>query len=122
MVIAHQRKKITNGKKTNGILWESLQTFPDKIKWKTQGPRLTGLGATNLTRKEVKLILKPSIVMERSQRWFSPPFAIKLRPPLVQLGPPAPMRRLQSATPGRKATAVPPNFPIQVTSWGPSEL
>ena len=117
MVIAHQGKKITNGKKTNGILRESLQTFPDKIKWKTQG-----LGATNLTRKEVKLILKPSVVMERSHRWFSSPFAIKLRPPLVHLGPPAPMRRLQSATPGRKATAVPPNFPIQVTSWGPSEL
>ena len=70
MVIAHQGKKITNGKKTNGILRESLQTFPDKIKWKTQGPRLTGLGATNLTRKEVKLILKPSVVMERSHRWF----------------------------------------------------
>ena len=46
MVIAHQGKKITNGTKTNGILRESLQTFPDKIKWKTQGPRLTGLGAT----------------------------------------------------------------------------
>ena len=50
---SHQGKKITNGTKTNGILRESLQTFPDKIKWKTQGPTLTGLGATNLTRKEV---------------------------------------------------------------------
>ena len=80
MVIAHQVKKITNGKKTNGILWESLQTFPDKIKWKTQGPTLTGLGATNLTRKEVKLILKPSVVMERSHRWFSPPLRYKTAP------------------------------------------
>ena len=70
MVIAHQGKKITNGKKTNGILRESLQTFPDKIKWKTQGPRLTGLGATNLTRKKVKLILAKCCDGEKSSLVF----------------------------------------------------